>query len=103
MHAAVISTLGQPPRYAPFPDPEPQDGEVLVHVRAAGLHPIVKALAAGSHYASGGALPVVPGIDGDGTLENGDWVYFGFPRRPWGTMGERTIAPRHMCLPLPDG
>ena len=46
MQAAVVSVLGQPPRYQSFPDPEPEEGEALIQVRAAGLHPIVKGLAA---------------------------------------------------------
>jgi NADPH:quinone reductase-like Zn-dependent oxidoreductase len=103
MHAAVVNTLGEPPAYQSFPDPVPLDDEVLVQVRAAGLHPIVKGLASGSHYASGGGLPAVPGIDGVGTLADGSRVYFVFVRKPWGTMGERAAAPQSKCIPVPDG
>jgi NADPH:quinone reductase-like Zn-dependent oxidoreductase len=103
MQAAVVNVLGQPPLYQSFPDPEPQTGEVLIQVRAAGLHPIVKALASGSHYAGTGQVPMVPGVDGVGTLPEGTRVFFGFARRPWGTMCERTVAPRNWCLPIPDG
>ena len=103
MKAAVVNVLGQPPRYQDFADPTPKDGEALVRVRAAGLHPIVKGLAAGTHYASTGEVPMIPGIDGVGTLEDGRRVYFGFARKPWGTMCERTVAPLARCLPLPDG
>jgi len=103
MQAAVVNVLGQPPLYQSFPDPEPQAGEVLIQVRAAGLHPIVKALASGSHYAGTGQVPMVPGVDGVGTLPDGSRVFFGFARRPWGTMCERTVAPRNWCLPIPDG
>lgn len=102
MQAAVLTELGQAPRYQSFPEPEPAEGEALIHVRAAGLHPIVKALASGSHYAAGGALPMVPGVDGVGTLDDGSRVYFTFARRPWGAMCERTVCPRAKCLPLPD-
>jgi NADPH:quinone reductase-like Zn-dependent oxidoreductase len=100
--AAVVNVLGQPPRYQDFVDPTAEDGEVLIDVRAAGLHPIVKALASGSHYSSKGEVPAVPGVDGVGKLGDGSRVYFGFARKPWGTMCERTVAPRSMCLPLPD-
>lgn len=103
MQAAVVNVLGQAPRYQSFPDPVPQESEVLVNVRAAGLHPIVKALASGSHYAGGAEVPMVPGIDGVGTLEDGSRVYFTFARKPWGSMCERTVCPRAKCLPLPDG
>ena len=103
MRAAVVGVLGQSPRYQEFPEPVPGDGEVLIRMRTAGLHPIVKALVAGSHYASGGELPMVPGVDGVGTLEDGKRVYVTFARKPWGTMCERTVAPLARLLPLPDG
>jgi NADPH:quinone reductase-like Zn-dependent oxidoreductase len=103
MQAAVVNVLGESPKYQSFPDPVAQEGEALVQVRAAGLHPIVKGLASGSHYASGGELPAIPGIDGVGTLADGSRVYFLFVRKPWGTMAERAAAPRSKCIPLPDG
>jgi NADPH:quinone reductase-like Zn-dependent oxidoreductase len=103
MQAAVVNVLGQSPRYQSFPEPEPQPGEALIQVRAAGLHPIVKALASGSHYSGTAEVPVVPGVDGVGTLPDGSRVYFAFARKPWGTMCERTVAPRNRCLPIPDG
>jgi NADPH:quinone reductase-like Zn-dependent oxidoreductase len=102
MKAAVVNVLGQPPRYQDFAEPKAAEGEVLVEVRAAGLHPIVKALASGSHYAGKGEVPAIPGVDGVGTLEDGSRVYFGFAREPWGTMCQRTVAPRSRCLRLPD-
>ncbi len=37
MKAAVLHTLGKPPRFEDFPDPEPGPNEVLVHVKAASL------------------------------------------------------------------
>lgn len=103
MQAAVVNVLGEPPKYQSFPDPMPGDGEALIRVRAAGLHPIVKALASGSHYLGGTEVPMIPGVDGVGTLEDGSRVFFGFARKPFGTMCERTVAPRSWCLPLPDG
>ncbi|MGA7343524.1 MAG: zinc-binding alcohol dehydrogenase family protein [Terracidiphilus sp.] len=103
MQAAVVNVLGQAPKYQPFPDPAPQEGEALIQVRAAGLHPIVKGLASGSHYAAGGELPAVPGIDGVGVLPGGRRVFFVFVRKPWGTMAERAAAPISKCIPLPDG
>ena len=102
MKAAVVNELGQAPRYQDFPEPVAQEGETLINIRAAGLHPIVKALASGSHYAGKGEVPAVPGVDGVGALEDGSRVFFGFSRRPWGTMCERTVALRSRCLPLPD-
>ena len=103
MQAAVINALGQPPMYQSFREPDAGEGEVVVQVRAAGLHPVVKTMASGSHYASGGEVPMVPGIDGVGNLEDGSRVFFTFARKPWGSMCERTVCPRSRCLPLPDG
>lgn len=103
MQAAVVHTLGQPPRFQQFADPAPHSDELLIHVHAAGLHPIVKALASGSHYSAGGEVPMAAGIDAVGTRPDGVRVYCGGPRRPWGTMAELCAAPASMCLPLPDG
>ena len=102
MKAAVVNELGQAPRYQDFPEPKPEEGEVLINVRAAGLHPVVKTLASGKHYAGKGEVPAIAGIDGVGTLEDGSRVFFGLARRPWGTMSERTVALRAKCMPLPD-
>jgi NADPH:quinone reductase-like Zn-dependent oxidoreductase len=102
MNAAVVESFSAPPRYSTFNDPVPADGEVLVKVIAAGLHPIVRALANGTHYGSAGVLPFVPGVDGVGQLPDGSRVYFGTSRSPFGTMAERTVARPWLCLPLPD-
>ena len=74
-----------------------------VTVTAAGLHPIVKALANGTHYGSTGELPFVPGVDGVGRLEDGTRVYFGSARSPFGTFAERGLAAQWMCIPLTEG
>jgi NADPH2:quinone reductase len=102
VNAAVVEAFDRPPRYASFADPVAADGEVLVEVKAAGLHPIVKSLANGSHYGSTGALPFVPGVDGVGRLADGRRVFFGATRPPYGTFAERAISQPWMCVPLPD-
>lgn len=76
---------------------------MLVNVIAAGLHPIVKALASGSHYGSTGDLPFIPGVDGVGRLQDGTKIYFGMSRSPFGTFAERALTARRMCIPLPEG
>lgn len=101
MNAAVLHTLGQPPRFEPFPDPNPGQGEVLVQVRAAALKPVDKQLAGGSHYASPRELPAVCGADGVGLLEDGTRVFFGGPRPPYGAMAERTVVRRAQCFAVP--
>lgn len=103
MNAALVESFQSPPRYAQFDDPTPEPGESLVHVLAAGLHPIVKALAKGSHYASTGQLPFVPGLDGVGRLDDGRRVFFGASHPPFGSMAERSLARPPFLFPLPDG
>jgi NADPH:quinone reductase-like Zn-dependent oxidoreductase len=102
MKAAVVESYAGAPRYAEFANPEPGEGEVLVRVTAAGLHPIVKALASGSHYGSTGQLPFVAGVDGVGRLEDGTRVFFGGARSPFGTMAERALAAQGRYLTIPD-
>jgi len=103
MQAAVVNVRGQAPKYQAFPDPEPREGEVLVQVRAAGLHPVVKAIASGAHYSATETGPAIPGIDAVGTLQDGRRVYFGLIRKPWGTMAERAAAPGNKMIPVPEG
>jgi NADPH2:quinone reductase len=102
MHAAVIQSFDAPPRYSTFEDPVAGEGETLVNVSAAGLHPIVRALANGSHYGASGQLPAIAGIDGVGYLEDGSRVFFGRTRPTLGTFAERSITMRAMCLAVPD-
>jgi len=103
MNAAVVHAFDAPPRYTNFADPVAAEGERLVTVTAAGLHPIVKTLASGTHYGSSGELPFVPGVDGVGKLADGTRVYFGISRSPFGTFSERAPAANWMCIPLPKG
>jgi NADPH:quinone reductase-like Zn-dependent oxidoreductase len=103
MRAAVVRAFNAPPSYSTFADPVAGEGELPVTITAAGLHPIVKSLANGTHYGSEGELPFVPGVDGVGRLEDGTRVYFGGLRNPYGTFCERGVAPNWLSIPLPDG
>ena len=103
MKAVVLHELGKAPKYEEFDEPEAGEGEAVVRVRAASLKPVDQQLASGVHFASPRELPVVCGTDGVGDLEDGTRVFFGGPRRPFGAMAERTVAPRAFCFPLPAG
>jgi NADPH2:quinone reductase len=103
MNAAIVESFARTPRYGSFADPVGEPGELLVEVEAAGLHPIVKSLANGTHYGSTGKLPFVPGVDGVGRLSDGTRVYFGASRPPFGTFAERTVTNRALSIRLPDG
>lgn len=101
MKAAVLNALGEAPRCEAFPEPEANEGEVLVRVRAAALKPIDVQMASGSHYAAQQKLPVVCGTDGVGLLPDGTRVFFAAPRSPYGGMAERTVVAKMRCFPLP--
>jgi NADPH2:quinone reductase len=101
--AAVLHTIGKPPRFEDFPDPHPSADEAKVRVKAASLKNIEKGMAAGSHYDSHSELPVVCGIDGVGILADGTRVFCGGSRPPYGMMAEHTVVSRAWCLPIPDG
>src|SRR5207247_2387166 len=88
MHGAVVRSFDQPPRYEEFPTPRPAEGQVLVDVLAAGLHPRVRSGANGTHYTSDGRLPLIPGVDGVGRLPDGRCVYFVADDDTPGTMAE---------------
>jgi NADPH2:quinone reductase len=103
MKSAIVRAYGTAPSYGEFEEPVAGEGELLVRVSAAGLHPIVKSLANGTHYGSTGVFPFVPGVDGVGRLEDGSRVYFGAMRSPFGTMAERSVTKRSVCVTVPDG
>jgi hypothetical protein len=98
MRAAVIDSLERGRRFA---EPIVAEGETLIEVTAAGLHPIVRMLTSGEHYGSQARPPVIPGIDGTGRAQDGTRVYFSGVRPPHGPMAQRAADP--FVLPLPDG
>lgn len=102
MRAAVLREIGNLPRVEEFPEPTPGDGEVLIHVSAAALKPVDRQLASGKHYASPRELPVVCGSDGVGRTDDGGRVFFGGPRRPYGSMAECTVVRKAQCFEIPD-
>jgi NADPH:quinone reductase-like Zn-dependent oxidoreductase len=101
MSAAVLHRRDAPPVFESFPDPALESGAHAVRVLAAGLHPIVRALARGAHYGRADRLPEIVGVDGIGQLDDGRRVYFGRGHPPYGTFAQR--AATSLCLPIPDG
>jgi hypothetical protein len=61
VNAAVIDAFDRPPRYDSFSDPVAAEGEKLIVVTAAGLHPVVKALASGTHLRQNWTIAIRPG------------------------------------------
>jgi D-arabinose 1-dehydrogenase-like Zn-dependent alcohol dehydrogenase len=103
MKAAVVTGSDATPEYDDFSEPQVDDGYELVELVAAGLHPIVRSLAAGRHYGSTQSWPLVPGVDVVARTAAGDYIYTGFVRPPHGTFAERMAAPKAMRISLPTG
>jgi len=103
MRAAIVDAPGRPPHYGELDSPTPGRDEVLVEVVAAGLHPRVRSGADGTHYASAGGYPLVPGVDGVGRLPDGGLVYFVAGDAEHGTMAEQAVLDPRRSVPLPDG
>lgn len=101
MHQAQVTECGQAPKYVSAGHlPPPEEGELRVKVKYAGLHRVVRSRAAGSHY-SAGPLPHIPGIDGIGTTKDGRTVYFfSFAT---GTYSEDINIPERAVFELPEG
>ena len=102
MKAVIIDGPGAAPRYGDFAEPVVGDGRELVELVAAGVHTITRSLAAGRHYGSTGAWPLVPGVDAVARASDGTLSYTGYVDAPWGTMAERMAVPAGFRLELPE-
>jgi len=106
MKAAVLHDFGEMPRYEDFPDPIPNENDVLINVKAVALENVDKMIAIGAHFASRQFLstfPAVVGFDGVGTLPDGRLVGFGGMRAPYGAMAEKVAVPKGNTVPIPEG
>lgn len=100
MRAFAVRRFGEAGSVEELPKPEAQDGEVLVHVRAAGVNAMDPILTTGMYQEMmEHRLPLIPGLDFSGTVEAvgsgvqglrvGDEV-FGHSTKPY--FGEGTFA-----------
>ncbi len=103
MKAAILKSAGATPEYGDFAEPVVDEGRELVGLVAAAIHPVVRSLAAGSHYGSTDAWPLIPGVDALASTSAGALVYTGFIRPPYGTLAERMAVPSGMRFALPPG
>lgn len=70
MHAVVITEYGGRADTVDLPAPEPQAGQILIRVLAAGMNPLDRAIAAGAWESfMPGTFPMVLGVDVAGTIE----------------------------------
>jgi NADPH:quinone reductase-like Zn-dependent oxidoreductase len=101
--AAIIGAPDAAPVYGEFPEPELDEGHELVELVATGIHPFVRSAATGRHYGSTGTWPLIPGVDAVARTVDGDLIFTGFVRPPYGTLAERMVIPGAMRFSLPNG
>jgi len=102
MKAAIVKEKGTHPVAGSFESPVATDGHVLINVTAAALSRVSKFRSMGMHYSSEANFPLVAGMDGVGTLEDGSRVYFAMPAAPYGSLAEQTLVNEKLTVPLPD-
>lgn len=113
MRAVAVRKFGDEPELMDLPKPTPGDGEILVHLRAAGVNPFDWKIADGKALADQPhVFPLILGVDGAGTVEEvgagttnfhvGDGVYGQFVHPPVGigTYAEYVVAPETLGIAL---
>ena len=101
MRAVLVKEWGGPEvlELADVPVPEPRDGQVLVQVTTAGVN-FADTHARENSYIAKYELPLVPGTEVAGTLEDGTRVV---AMTDSGGYAEYAVADRSRVWPLPDG
>jgi NADPH:quinone reductase len=115
MRALCLTDYGGGPgalRLLERPVPKPGPGQLLVRVKAAPIHPADQLFLRG-HYGAKKPLPVVPGLEGSGTvvaagslpgrLLVGRRVGMSAAQSQEGTWAEYGVVPLSQCLPLLPG
>ncbi|MDA8514192.1 MULTISPECIES: zinc-binding dehydrogenase [unclassified Citrobacter] len=102
MRAALVTAEGKAPVLGGLGIPVAAGNEQLIRVKAAAISNVVRARAAGTHYSSDNLFPFVAGVDGVGSLSNGQRVYFALPRPPHGSMADMTVTDPSLCVQVPD-
>ena len=103
MKAAILHSAGSVPVYGDFTDPPAGSGREIVDLVAAGIHHVTRSVAAGRHYGSAGAYPLIPGLNAVARTGGGQLVFTSSAPPPYGTFAERIASPDAMRFPLPDG
>ncbi|GIP22216.1 zinc-binding alcohol dehydrogenase family protein [Paenibacillus sp. J22TS3] len=102
MKAAIVKEKGAVPVIGHMDSPVATDGLVVINVSAAGLSRVSKFRSMGMHYLSEFNFPIVAGMDGVGTMEDGSRVYFALSAAPYGSLAEHTLVNRKLTVRLPD-
>ena len=101
MYQAQVNGAGEAPKYTSVAMPAvPGPEDVRIKVQATGVHRLVRSRASGQHY-SADHFPIVPGVDGVGSLDNGQLVYW--MSLDVGAMAEYINIPKRNIRALPEG
>jgi NADPH:quinone reductase-like Zn-dependent oxidoreductase len=103
LKAAILYSADSVPVYGDFPEPQAGPGTQIVSLVASGIHHVTRSVAAGRHYGSDAAYPVVPGLNAVARTDDGALVFTSSAPAPYGTFAERIASPDAMRFPLPAG
>ncbi|UQS82572.1 zinc-binding alcohol dehydrogenase family protein [Bombilactobacillus folatiphilus] len=102
MQAAIITAPNTLPVIDEFPNPKVQNTqEQIVTVKASALSNFSKMKSLGKHYTKQDYFPRVAGIDGVGTLADGQLVYFFKTIAPYGSLAAQTLVKQSDLIELP--
>jgi len=99
LRAAVLREVDGPFEVVDVPDPEPRDGQVVVHIRAAGIN-FADVLMRHGAYPQMPELPAVLGSEVAGELADGTRVMA--LTSAGGGYAEQVAVDRGLVVPLPD-
>jgi NADPH:quinone reductase-like Zn-dependent oxidoreductase len=102
MKAAILDSPNSVPVYGDFAEPAAGPDTEVVDLVAAGIHHVTRSVAAGRHYGSDGAYPLIPGLNAVARTADGHLVFTSSAPPPYGTFAERIASPDAMRFPLPD-
>jgi NADPH:quinone reductase-like Zn-dependent oxidoreductase len=103
MKAAILYSADSVPVYSDFAAPAPGPDRQIVELLAAGIHHVTRSVAAGRHYGSGGAYPLIPGLNAVARTADGQLVFTSSAPPPYGTFAELIASPDAMRFPIPAG
>jgi hypothetical protein len=93
MKAAVLDSPNSVPVYGDFAEPGVGPDTQVVELVAAGIHHVTRSVAAGRHYGSDGAYPLIPGLNAVARTADGQLVFTSSAPPPYGTFAERIASP----------
>jgi NADPH2:quinone reductase len=101
LKAVLLRETGGPERLESeeVPDPEPEDGQVLVRVRAAGVN-FLDVLVRQGRYPQAPPLPTIPGIEVAGEVDGRRVM--ALPRQNGGGYAELVAVDEELLVPIPD-